>query len=191
MKNVIATCGSIILVLATLSISGCTNGNYQNFETDEITFAYPEKWVNSSNFWASHFGFNYIYAQDPDLDAQELAFVLDPDSATKNEKYTTWLKVEKKVKTSDSSLEQVFNETYGNQFTSYKKISNQSTRLGMNTTAYEIVYQKYHGNLLYQVRDVWQEKKGSIYIISCWTLPSNYQKVNGYFQTVINTLHIK
>lgn len=189
MKNIIGV--GILLVLATVSISGCTNGNYKNFETDEIVFAYPEKWVNSSYFWPSHFGFDYNYVNDPDLSAQELAFVLDPNSSTNNEKYTTWVKVKKRTITSDFSLEQAFYETYDKNFTSYKIISNQSTRLGMNTTAYEIIYQKYRGELLYQVRDVWQEKNGSIYIISCWTLPSNYQTTNGYFQTVINTLQIK
>lgn len=189
MKNIIS--GALILVIITISISGCTNGNHKHFENDEITFLYPETWVNASDFWPSKFGFDYKYSHDPDLDAQEVAFVVDPNSSTSKEKYTTWVKVEKKVMPSNSSLEREFNETYNNNFSSYKTISNQSLRLGMNTTAYEMVYQKYHGALVYQVRDVWQAKNGTIYIISCWTTPENYQKAQGYFQTVINTLHIK
>lgn len=189
MKNI--TGAGIILVLATLSISGCTNGNAKPFENNEIVFAYPESWVNSADFWPPTFRFNYEYSYDHDLDAQEVAFFIDPDSSTPNEKYTTWVKIEKKPIPSDSSLKNEFNKIYNNNFSSYKIISNQSLRLGMNTTAYEIVYQKYLGEQLYQVRDVWQEKNGTIYIITCWTLHSNHQKAQGYFQKVINTLHIK
>lgn len=188
MKNIIS--GAIILIIITLSVSGCTNGHDKTFDNDEIIFEYHQSWVNASYFWPHSFGFNYTYGNDPDLDAQEVAFVLDPHSATSNEKYTTWLKVEKKAMSPDSSMETVLNESYNKNFSSYKSIS-KYTRLGLNTTAYEIRYQKYQGGLLYQVMDVWQEKNGTIYIISCWSLPENYETSRGYFQDAITTLHIK
>ncbi|WP_287382356.1 PsbP-related protein, partial [Methanobacterium sp.] len=56
--------------------------------------------------------------------------------------------------------------------------------------SYELVYQKYRGENLYQVKDVWFAGRENVYIISCWTLPLNYQKNENKFQVIIDSFTV-
>lgn len=183
----------IFLMLLTVSISGCAHPrdevNGEEYRTGEIFFQYPSGWNTFYEFWSSDFDFNYTPQYYPDLDAEEVAGVLDPASSTPHEKYTTWVKVYKKSLPAGSSLESVFSASYPQNSSSFKIITNTSVEIRGNNS-YELVYQKYRGENLYQVKDVWFAGRENVYIISCWTLPLNYQKNENKFQVIIDSFTV-
>ncbi len=183
----------IFLMVLTVSISGCAHHgdevNGEEYRTGEIFFQYPAGWNTFYEFWSSDFDFNYIPQYYPDLDTEEVAGVLDPASSTPHEKYTTWVKVYKKSLPAGSSVESVFSASYPQNSSSFKIITNTSVEIRGNNS-YELVYQKYRGENLYQVKDVWFAGRENVYIISCWTLPLNYQKNENKFQVIIDSFTV-
>jgi sulfatase maturation enzyme AslB (radical SAM superfamily) len=175
----------IVIILTILSLivlsSGCTDsGGNKSYENNEISFDYPAGWETSSNFY-----------YDRVLNASEVAEILDPESGDFQLKYTTLVRIERKNMTSGQNLKQIFNNTYSafNQ-SNIQFISENNTTVD-GAIAYEKVYKMPHGEPWYQIRDVWLEKNGKIYIICCWTLPGNFEKVQKDFDMIINSFHVK
>jgi hypothetical protein len=188
------------LILVLVSSSGCIENNGNNstttFQNSEISFDYPSNWVTFSDFWPSTFGFQYNYSEDDDLNATEIAGVLNPDSKTAMEKYSVSVKIETINSTRD--LKEIFNSTYSalsNKYNSANATIFQEISEGNLTvdgvTAYEKVYKLPHGEPYYQIRDIWLKKNNTIYIISCRTFPSNYNESQNDFNIIINSFHVK
>ena len=190
-----------ILVLIIVSSSGCIefNGNQsnaKNFQNNEILFNYPSTWVSFSDFWPSNFGFSYIPSEDHNLNTTEITGVLDPKSNTPMEKYTTSVKIE--TKKSSGNLKEDFDAAYSSLSRSsqasgallFQEISERNLTVD-GVTAYEKVYKIPHGEPYYQIRDVWLDKNGKIYIISCRAFPNNFNQSQNDFDTIINSFHVK
>jgi PsbP-like protein len=190
-----------ILVLILVSSSGCIdfNGNQsntKNFQNNEISFNYPSTWVSFSDFWPSNFGFSYNLSEDQNLNTTEITGVLDPKSNTPLEKYTTSVKIEEK--NSSGNLKEDFDATYSSLSKSsrasgtslFHEISEGSLTVD-GVTAYEKVYKIPHGEPYYQIKDVWLDKNGKIYIISCRAFPNNFNQSQNDFNTIINSFQVK
>lgn len=182
MKNNYLNSITIVTILFFIVfVSGCIDsGVNKNYENDEIAFNYPANWKTSSNFY-----------YDRILNASEVVEVLDPESGDFQLKYTTLVRIERKNMIPDQNLKQVFNDTYSsfNQ-SNIQFLSEKSTTVD-GVIAYEKIYKMPHGEPWYQIRDVWLEKNGKIYIICCWTLPGNFEKAQKEFDMIINSLNIK
>jgi PsbP-like protein len=192
---------TIPILLILVSISGYIkiNGNQSNtksFQNNQISFSYPSIWVSFSDFWPSNFRFSYNHSVDKKLNAIVITGVLDPKSNTPLEKYTTSVDIE--TKNTSGTLKNAFDGTYASLSQSsmasgaslFQEISERILTVD-GVTAYEKVYNIPHGEPYYQIRDVWLDKNGKIYIISCRAFPNNFNKSQNDFDLIINSFHVK
>ena len=192
---------TIPILLILVSISGCiefkeNQSNTKSFENNEISFSYPSSWVSFSDFWPSNFGFLYNPSLDQKLNATVITGVLDPKSNTPVEKYTTSVDIE--TKNTSGTLKDAFDGTYSSLSQSskasgsslFQEISERILTVD-GVTAYEKVYKIPHGEPYYQIRDVWLDKNGKIYIISCRAFPNNFNQSQNNFDLIINSFHVK
>jgi hypothetical protein len=170
-----------------LDEQGTTGSDDQtnHFENDEISFDYPEGWQALSEFWPE-----YQPGHDERLDADQLIGVADPASSTPWEKYTTSVSVERKEMPADASLQDVLEQAYLKNTDLVVAIS-EGTAVVDGVTAYERVYKMPHGEPWFQIRDLWLEQGGRIYILSCWALPNNFDEAQSDFDTIIQSFHVK
>jgi hypothetical protein len=179
----------IILFISTITVSGCLN-TPKYFENNDFSFKYPEGWKTYTEFWPANFGFNFKTSKDKELNLEEVTGVLDPQSSTKFEKYTTSVIIKKRNLPQGSSLQNIYKNSYSN-------ISNSTTFLNESTitidgvTAYSKIYKKGLGESLFQIKDIWLEKNGNIYVISCRALFGNFEKSQDNFDVIINSFHVK
>jgi hypothetical protein len=53
------------------------------------------------------------------------------------------------------------------------------------------MYRKPHGEPWYQVREVWLQKNGKIYVISCWAFPSSFEANQPAFNLIVDSFRVK
>lgn len=195
MKERIVLLISFLIIWVMVSTAGCIenpSNSSQSFHNNAISFNYPAQWVTFSEFWPSTFGFEYNYSFDEDLNATEMVGVLNPDSGTYNEKFSTSVMI--KTRPSAGDLKSVFEATYAllaQQYNAtYREVSERTLTLD-GVTAYEKVYQLPHGEPYYQIREIWLEKNHEIYIISCKSFISNYNESQTDFNLIINSFHVE
>jgi hypothetical protein len=161
-----------------------SNDQTNHFENDEISFDYPGDWQTLSWFWPE-----YQPGHNEYLDADQLIGVADPASSTPWEKYTTSVSVERKEMPAGSSLQDVFEQAYQN--IDQAVAISEGTAVVDGVTAYERVYKLPHGEPWFQIRDLWLEQGGTIYIISCWALPSHFDEAQADFDIITASFHVK
>jgi hypothetical protein len=57
--------------------------------------------------------------------------------------------------------------------------------------AVEKIYRRPRGEAWYQLRDTWFEREGTVWIISCSTIPDHYEEMLPAFDEALNGLHFK
>ena len=146
----------------------------KHFENDKFSFDYPGGWRTLSESW-------------PALQPSNDVGVADPGSSTMFEKYLTSVTILTKELPLDSSLEAMMAETdpQGEGEVSV------STTIVDGVAAYERVYEKFRGEPLHWIREIWLQKGDRIYIISCWTTPGRVEKAQVDFNMIIESFHVK
>lgn len=180
----------LILFVSLLLSCGCVESN--SYNDQEISFNYPSHWMTFTDFWPNTYGSPYKASIDRNLNATEIMGVLNPRTTSNQLKYSTSVKIEKKNMT--NNLKDTFDQTYNSlkqdKGELYQEIS-QKTFMVDGVVAYEKVYKIPHGEPWFQVRDVWIEKNGMIYILSCWCIPEDFNKSQDDFNLIINSFHVK
>lgn len=118
----------------------------------------------------------------------------DPNSVDKStENVNTLVVVQKVAMPSGATLKQAYDSTYqqfAQQNPSFKTVS-ESTRTVDGTTAYVNVHTVDVSGVQKQEEAVWLEKNGSIYVILCGALPSEFQGQQANFDAIINTFKVQ
>jgi hypothetical protein len=169
--------------------SGCLN-TPKYFENNEFFFNYPDKWNTYTSFWPNAFGFDFKPSHDKELNLKEVNGVLDPGSSTPFEKYTTSVTIKKRNLPQSTSLKDVYNDTYSNMSNSITFLNDSNITVD-GTNAYFKIYKKNSGESLFQIKDIWLEKNGTIYVISCKTLSGNFGEALDNFDVIIKSFHVK
>lgn len=162
----------ILFIFAVIMISGCISNKH--YDDHGISFNYPANWQAGD-----------IY----DLPGA----VVD---VSKNSQIN--VKIYKKNITADSDLENIFNQSLTNLTSSSSKYCYQqisSNRITVDgQPAIENIYQLGCNSTQtrQKIREVWLEKNGYIYIISCTAIPPEINcETNSDFDMIINSFHIK
>lgn len=161
-----------ISMLSVIMISGCTSTNH--FEDQSISFNYPANWKTG-----------VIY----DLPGAVVGV---------SENSQVDVKIFKKNITPDSSLEKMYNKTKANRNANYsiycfQQLSEERITLD-GQPAYENIYQLGCNSTQTRqmVREVWLEKNGYIYVITCTVIPPEiYSNKSNDFDIIINSFHVK
>ena len=174
---------SVVLVVALFSV-GCSLcplcgflglGDYssvpKHWESEEFSFDYPGDWRTLSEIWG----------QEADIG------VADPGTATPWEKYLTSVRIEEQVLPPGSTLQEVLEQTDPQ---AEGEISERTTTVD-GAVAYERVYEKFHGEPLRKIREVWLEKGGTVYIIHCWSTPGHYDEAQADFDLIVGSFRVK
>lgn len=160
------------------------NTSLKYYSGDGIAFDYPGNWEPISEVFPNH-----KPQHDPELDAEELVVIVDAGSSTEQgDKYSVSVHIMKRDLPSGVSLKDLFTQTYEDK--SYVMISEDAMTVN-GIQAYEKVYKKPHGEPWYQIRDVWLEKDGVVYIISCWALPNSFAEFQDKFNIIIDSFKIE
>jgi hypothetical protein len=150
----------------------------KHFENDKVSFDYPSDWGTLSEIWPGH---------DEALNADEVAGVGLPRSSVSVRVYSRELPT-------GSDLKSVYDQTYENtwisQYVKSYTISERTITVD-GVTAYERVYKRPHGEPWYQIMDVWLEKEGRIYVLSCWATPDSFYEAEDEFNLIISSFHVK
>jgi hypothetical protein len=146
-------------------------GPDKHWEKEEFSFDYPRDWRTLSEIWG----------QEADIG------VADPGTATPWERYLTSVKIEERALPPGSTLEEVFEQTDPQAEGEISQVT--STVDGM--VAYERIYEKFHGEPLRKIREVWLEKGGTIYIIRCWSTPGHFDEAQSDFDLIVGSFHVK
>jgi hypothetical protein len=146
-------------------------GASRHFESADFGFEYPADWQTLSEIWG----------RESDVG------VADPGSATPWEKYLTSVRIEKRALPPDSSLEALFQETDPQA----ERVISEGAITLAGATAYERVYEKFHGEPLRKIREVWLEERGTVYVISCWSTPGRYDESLADFDLIIGSFQVK
>jgi hypothetical protein len=162
----------IILFIFAIMISGCINP--QHYDENGISFNYPSNWETG------------VIADLPG------AVVGVSESGGQAD-----VKIFKKKMPADSNLETVYNDSVNNRTRQldeycYQKISSKTIMVG-GIPAYEIIYQTGCNSTQTRekVREVWLEKNGYIYIITCTVIPpEDFPEKNLAFDEIIDSFHV-
>ncbi len=91
-------------------------------------------------------------------------------------------------------MKEVYEQSYQNswirEYVEENTISEGTTTVD-GVTAYEKGYKRPHGEPWYQMRDVWLEKDGEDYILSCWAIPDDFDEAQEDFNLIIESFHVK
>jgi hypothetical protein len=174
----------LVALVVGVACSASPGGALRRFDNGEILFEYPRDWESFAQIWA-----DFKPGHDVELDADLVVGVADTGTATGWERFTTSVRVFRREMPADSSLEEVAEQAY--QGMTIEEVISEGTTVVDNVTAYEWVYLKYHGEPLYRVREIWLEKGGRIYIVSCRTTPDAVEEAEEGFNAIIGSFHVK
>jgi len=113
--------------------------------------------------------------------------VADPGTATPWEKYLTSVRIEEQALPKGSTLEAVFEETDPR---AEGEISEGTTTVD-GGVAHERICEKFLGEPLRKIREVWREKGGTIYVISCWSTPGHFDEAQPDSDVIIASFCVK
>ncbi|MCJ7667583.1 MAG: hypothetical protein MUP04_04755 [Anaerolineae bacterium] len=154
----------------------------KHFENDEFSFDYPGDWQTFSEMWST-----WGPSHDKTLDAEELVGMALSG-------YSRSFRLERKDLPPDSTLKEVYEQSYQNswirEYVEENTISEGTTTVD-GVTAYEKVYKRPHGEPWYTMREIWLEKDGRIYILSCWAYPNAFDEAQEDFNLIIESFHVK
>ena len=154
----------------------------KHFENDEFSFDYPGDWQTFSEMWST-----WGPSHDKTLDAEELVGMALSG-------YSRSFRLERKDLSPDSTLKEVYEQSYQNswirEYVEENTISEGTTTVD-GVTAYEKVYKRPHGEPWYTMREIWLEKDGRSYILSCWAYPNAFDEAQEDFNLIIESFHVK
>lgn len=174
-----------------LIVGGCTllplGGGAQgpgHFENDFVAFDYPADWDTAATFFPA-----WTPGHNSEYDADVVAAVAKRNTDTPFEKFTVSCSVMLRPLPDGSTLEQVMEETYAGMFIA-EMVAEEAVTVG-EMVGYQRVYKQFHGEPLWQVREVWLEHDGQIAIVHCKSLPNQFEDVQADFDVILNSLEVK
>jgi len=175
---------SIAVVLATLTTVACgacpllgvlglgdDPSATKQWEDEDFSFDYPGDWRTLAEIWG----------QGADIG------VADPGTATPWERYLTSVRIEERVLPPGATVEEVFNAADPQA----ERVVSEGVTTVNGRVAYERVYEKYHGEPLRKIREVWLEEGGAIYVIHCWSTPGHFDEAQTDFDLIIGSFRVK
>jgi hypothetical protein len=162
----------ILSIFAVIMISGCLTSKH--YDANGISFNYPSSWQAG------------------------VVYDLPGALVEVSESSQVDVKIFKKNISNNSSLETIYNESLTNHTRKldkycYQQISSKNIIVD-GVPAYETIYQLgcNSSQTRQKIREIWLEKNGYIYIISCIAIPPEiYPNKSKDFDMIINSLHIK
>lgn len=161
-----------LFTVSVISISGCLSSAH--FENSEISFDYPSTWKTGK--------------------------IIDLPGAVVgvSESSQVDVKVYKNKTPTGSSLKEVYDKSVANKSLNmetycYRQISNKTIAVD-GREAYESVFQIGCNSTQTRqiIREVWLEKNGYIYTITCTVIPpEDFQSKNHAFDLIISSFHVK
>ncbi|HOJ33007.1 MAG TPA: hypothetical protein PK975_05560 [Candidatus Hydrogenedentes bacterium] len=173
-----------LVLLCPLCLGAPPRGQLQDlvtFQGDGFSLTYPSSWLPLNEIWET-----YQFREDPFLHAQEIWGVADPGSRTRWEKYTTAVHVLRRQMPTGQTLRDVFHATYAAMPESCAVLYESESELH-GLPVLEKSYKRPRGESWYQFRDIWINKGGTIYIISCQVLPQGFQDANRAFSVILSS----
>jgi hypothetical protein len=143
----------------------------KHWENEQFSFDYPGHWRTLVEIWGEE---------------AEIG-VADPGTATPWEKYLTSVRIEARELPPGSTLKEAFE---GTDPQAEGEVSEATTTVD-GVVARERLYEKFHGEPLRKIREVWLEKDGNIYIIHCWSTPGHFDEAQADFEVIIGSFHVK
>ena len=161
------------VVPTTTTLSGVLRLNH-----DEFSFEYPTAWKNRAERWPDYVPHN------PEFDTDQLALVSGPVAS---------FFVGQRELPSGSTLREVYHETYDALESSLSlfEVISQSSATVDGQEAHVITYQRFWGEPLVQQRDLWIERDGHIYILSCRAYPGDFDSAQADFDAIIASFRLK
>lgn len=162
----------ILAIISVISISGCLN--LKHYEVKEVSFDYPSNWKAG-----------VIH----DLPGAMVGVSESSQVDVKIYRYKT---------PANSSLKEVYDQSITNHTINldkycYQQVSNRTLTVDGRET-YEIIFQLGCNNTQtrQKIREVWLEKNGYIYTITCTVIPpEDFPAKNIAFEQIINSFHVK
>lgn len=174
------------LIIAVLSIvvlaSGCISNNNGNqnktYSQNGIYFVYNGTWEIAN-----------ITADVPNA----VVAVGDPNNVNPDtHQPVTFVLIQKANVTQGTDLQTAYNQNYATFFnnTTNQRVSEANITVN-NNRAYENVYITTSDGVQRQMRAVWLQQNGLVYVILCGTLPANFQNEQKNFDLVINSFKVQ
>lgn len=171
------------LIIAVLCIvvlaSGCVSNNNTNktktYSQNGIYFIYNGTWQEAN-----------ITSDVPNA----VVAVGDPSNVNPNTHQPLTFVLIQKVNGTD--LQTAYNQNYATFFnnTTNQRVSEANITVN-NNHAYENVYIATSGGVQREMRAVWMQQNGMIYVILCGTLPADFQNEQKNFDLVVNSFKVQ
>ena len=159
----------------------------KTFENDDFSLKYPSDWRTPKEI----FGFESKTKHDPDLEADIIFTITNATKSSFGEKYTAWCSVLTRENSSAQSVAEIITKSYS-ILKNYQNPEISLRDVAVNgLSAVEKIYRRPRGEPWYQVRDLWLQQGSRIFIISCWSYPSSFEKNQMYFDEIIASFIIK
>ncbi len=177
---------SILAIIAlVVFVAGCVDSGTTNNTTtinttvpdipsktyakNGISFKYPQSWTNN------------LQSSTPNT----ITTVGDPDSQESSGNVNTLAVIQKTSLPSGQTLKDTYDATYNNyeNDSSYQLVSERTFTLD-GTTAYENIHKIDVSGTTKQERATWLENNGTIYVILCGALPSDFDSQQTNFDLI-------
>lgn len=139
------------------------------YAKNNISFKYPESWTNK------------ITSSTPNT----VTAVGDPDSQESDGNINTLAIIQKTDLPSGQTLKQTYDATYNNYAneSSFQEVSERTLNIN-GLTAYENIHKVDVSGVQKQERATWFEKDGTIYVVLCGALPSDFESQQTNFDLI-------
>jgi hypothetical protein len=176
--------GVVVVGLLMASVACLSGGSGGHVDTGEIAFDYPDGWQSLSEIWPSYQG-----GHNPEFDADELTGAADT-SRSLTQRYTASVIVMTREIPDGASMADVYDQVYA-AMPSVRGSITEGTLTVDGVTAYERIYEHPSGEPWYRIRDIWLERNGRIYILSCRTLPGSFDAAQEDFDAIVASFHVE
>jgi hypothetical protein len=168
--------GTAIAVTSTPAPGGAAGT--ARLDHTEFTFDYPADWLNRADRYPSYVG-HY-----PEFDTDELALVSGAPASF-------W--VGRRDLPSGTTLEELFRQLYDGMKDKglILKAISEETRPVDGQEALGITYEQFWGEPLVRQRDLWLEKEGRAYVLSCRAHPGDFEEAIALCDGIVATFHLK
>jgi len=174
------------LIIAILSLvvlaSGCVTNNNSNstktYSQNGLYFVYNGTWEIAN-----------VTSTVPNA----VVAVGDPSNVNPTtHQPLTFVLIQKANVTQGTDLQTAYNQNYLMFFnnTTNQRVSEANITVS-NNSAYENVYTTTSGGVQTEMRAVWVQQNGVIYVILCGTPPGNFQNEQNNFNLVVNSFKVQ
>jgi hypothetical protein len=172
-------------LLLIVSMAGCLPSNAaRTFEHEAFTFTIPAGWQTMEEVWKRPMPAGQAYY---DLGVQEIVMIQYPAEPGKG---VAFFAVASAPLAEGQDLEKRFTETYQALAPAIRQATTRSFARG-ELSGYEITYTRPWGEPWWQFRDIWLEKDGMVYVLSCHAQPDAFATYAGVCEQIIDSFRFR